>query len=472
MELSSSFLAQALPEAQYYNDGVINQYCNNASNTFFAIDTRALQRGDFFIAFPGQQVDGHNYVSQAIEKGASGLIIQNKECLKDIDTTWLLQHPVIIVPDTHKALIALAIAWRKLLSMPIIGVTGSVGKTTTKEMIRAMLMQAGKKAYVTHKNQNTDIGVSLNILRTPLDCDVAVYEMGINETGEMAELVSIVKPTIAVITAIAYVHAQGLGTLSDVGYEKRQIFSQFSGENIGVINGDTRFLDEISYQHPVARFGLKTKNQVQARKIKSIQSDNNEIITEFTLKWFNQKRQVRLKGNHLGYVRNALAASTIGYLLEISLDDIVTALESYKGFEGRFEVKPLKDGNGTLINDCYNASPESMKVALQAFDQLPTQGKKIAVLGDMLELGERERYWHRQIGRMLAKSNSIDTVILVGNRSREIAHTAPSTLSVSMTADWKGAINILNGQVSKGCIVLVKASLGMQLKHVVKAFVK
>ena len=296
--------------------------------------------------------------------------------------------------------------------------------------------------------------------------------MGINETGEMARLAAIARPTIAVITNVSYAHGQGLGLLPKVAYEKRQIFSCFSATDVGVIAGDLPLLTEVCYHHPVARFGFRTKNQVQARKLRIKSNENGDLQTQFVLKWYDEKAFVTLPAHHQGYVSNALAASTVGYLLQLSLDHIVTGLESYGGCEGRFEIKTLKNGLGTIINDCYNANPESMRAALVAFGHMSSTGKKIVVLGDMLELGERERYWHRQVGRFLSKSGSIDTVVLVGERAQNIAATAPTSVAVRFAKNWQEAIVILEQQMTKDCLVLVKASNGMQLKNVVDAFIK
>ena len=259
MLLSKQLLESALSYAKYYNEAVVNQFCSTPKNVSFSIDTRFMEPGEFFIAMSGVRSDGHQFIDQALQKGAAGLIIKDVNFLSSVSYAWLKNYPVILVPDTYQALIDLAKYWRSQLAIPIVGITGSVGKTTTKEMLRIILETAGRKAYVSWKNQNTDIGLSLNLLKTSHDHEVAVFEMGINETGEMARLAAIARPTIAVITNVSYAHGQGLGLLPKVAYEKRQIFSCFSATDVGVIAGDLPLLTEVCYHHPVARFGFRTK---------------------------------------------------------------------------------------------------------------------------------------------------------------------------------------------------------------------
>lgn len=470
MLLTKSLLTQALPDVIFYNEALFDALDVAPSDVAFSIDSRSLELGEIFIALPGAKVDGHVFVADVVQKGAGGLMIQDISCLKAVPKSWLATHPVLIVKDSHQALINLAKFWRSQLIIPVVGVTGSIGKTSTKEMLRNILTCAGKNVHASWKNQNTDIGLSLNVLKTRLDHDVAVFEMGIDAKGEMSILAGIARPTIGIITAIAHSHGQFLGSLSDVAQEKRQIFSLFSSENIGVIAGDLPLLTDICYHHSVAKFGFKTKNQVQARKVTLVYDEDGAPKTQFVLKSYGEKATVTLPVHHHGYVNNALAASAAAYFLDIPLKFVVQGLETYRGLEGRFEIKAIKGGLGTIINDCYNANPESMKAALKAFDVMPSRGPKIAMLGDMLELGDRELYWHRQIGRVVASSSSITLAVLIGERAGHMASLISQGIRVLCAKTWEEAIPLLQKHLEQDSLVLVKGSLGMCLKNIIDIF--
>jgi len=475
--LQKDFLRKALPLAQFFTDGnnVTTESvwaCQGLESTVgAAIDSRMVVAGDVFFALDGASTDGHLFIEQALDKGALAIVI--KEGKQTYVNTAALQKNlagklVIVVADPCQALIDLTRAWRALFTCPVVGITGSIGKTTTKEMVRTLLASAQIPAFVSYKNYNTQLGVCLNLLRADLSVKAIVLEVGINHKGEMDGIAQLLRPTIGLITCIAHSHGEGLGGLPEIAQEKRQLFSYFKAHEVGIVFGDQEFLSDINYAHPISKFGFKTKNQVQARKVKVNYQASGQLTTNFTLKWYGQKADVCLKGNHGGLVHNALAASTIAYFLQIPFEAIVEGLESYQGFENRFEARQLKDGRGLLLSDCYNANPESMRAALLAFEQMPSTGKKVVVIGDMLELGPRELYWHRQVGRVLYKTLSVSAVILVGPRAKVIAKTAPITMEIDTANDWQEACDTLDRMLSgHQALVLVKASGGMKLDKMV-----
>jgi UDP-N-acetylmuramoyl-tripeptide--D-alanyl-D-alanine ligase len=362
-----------------------------------------------------------------------------------------------------QALYDLAIAWRAQFDIPVIGVTGSVGKTSTKEFIGSMLTSARKKHLISYGNQNTLIGASLNILKIRPEHEVAVFEMGISRPGEMAALAHMIRPTMGVITAIGHSHMEGLGSLHDIALEKRSIFKYFTENNIGVINGDQPLLSRVGYSHPVVKFGFKTTNQIQARKVRII-----DTHARFTLKIYQNKYEVSIDKPHLGAVSNTLAAAAVAHLLGISDEAIVEGIQNATVVAGRFEQKKLRSGTGILINDCYNANPESMKAALLAFQKIETPAKKIAVIGDMLELGVNSPFWHRQVGRFLRKVSSLKQVILVGNMVEWTKKTIPLDIEVIHVPTWSDAVGELERMVAhQESMVLVKGSLGMGLLNLV-----
>ncbi|MBD3273384.1 UDP-N-acetylmuramoyl-tripeptide--D-alanyl-D-alanine ligase [Candidatus Dependentiae bacterium] len=464
------FFKNALPNAK------IKTYKKDSNNFFsekkikgFCIDSRKIQKEELFIALSGQRVDGHYYIEDVLLNGAIGLIIQKDKInlLNKINEKVLNGKIVIIVDDTLDALKQLAKNWRKGFKFPIIGITGSVGKTTTKQLLASIFKTAKISAFISFKNQNTVIGLSLNILKMRKEHKFAVFEMGISHKGEMEELANILRPDIGVITYICNAHTKGLGNLKEIINEKQKIFKYFKSDNVGIIWGDKSFLDSYYYDFPIITFGLKTKNHIQARMIKNVDSN----FTKFNLKIYFKKYPVTIKSNHLGFINNILAASSIATFLKIETKFIIQGIQNYKDFEGRFERRKIKNNKGILINDSYNASPESMKAALKAFSALKNEGKKIAVLGDMLELGEKEVFWHRQIGRILSKNLDLNKIILVGKLAENIAKTMPAILKGRTTKvkDWKAAKELLDEMLlESNNQILLKASRGIGLDNIIK----
>lgn len=485
MRLSKEFLITALPDALFYW-GDIQLHAHSDAweklnrSVAVSIDTRTLESGDFFIPLKGPAFDAHDFIASALQKGAYGSLVAVSRWseVAQLPLSVRAEKLFIVVSDTLEAFILLAKARRASLACPVVGITGSVGKTTTKEMVRTIVEHAGMRAYVSIKTYNNVYGICYGLLNMPDGVQVYIQEVGINAFGEMAPLADILRPTIGVITTLAHVHLEGLGnSLHGVFHEKRQLFSYFTPHDIGIVCGDIPLMRDAYYTHPIAKFGVKTKNQVQARLVKYQGDELGCCQTSFNLKWYGKKASVTLHGNNPGFVNNALAASAIAYFLSIPLDAVVQALESYDGFERRFEVRTLKQGKGKLVNDCYNAAPESMRAALLAFSQFKATGPKIVVLGDMLELGVREQYWHRHIGRLLAKVEDLVSVIVVGERARLIAQTAPHNLTVQFARDWREAQGKLEAELEplnaeRQALVLVKASKSMRLFDLVDAVVE
>lgn len=459
MRLDKDFVNSALVNFQMINGEIL-------PSSSFSVDTRTLQKGDIFVALKGAQSDGHNFIGEALAKQASGLIVarEKRAEIESLYASALKDVQILYVENPQEALIGLAREWRKKFTYPVLGITGSVGKTTTKEMVANILRAASEKLFVSYGNQNTLIGVALNILKMDAHCKAAVFEVGISTRGSMREIVDLLRPTYGIITAIGHAHMEGLGSLADVAAEKRNIFHYFSPENIGVINGDQDVLSRISYAHPVVKFGLKTTNQIQARKI-SIQ--NNTI--SFIAKIYNKKYPVVLQGCHEGRVLTALAAISFAYLLDIPAEVAVKGVQKDLAVSGRFEMCTTENDT-VLINDSYNANPESMKAGLLAFNAYETELDKVLVLGDMLELGVDAAFWHRQVGRFLRKVSDVKHVILIGNMVQWIKKTAPLGMSVELYADWKEALPRIHEIAAKPRVMFVKASNGVGLKNIIESF--
>jgi UDP-N-acetylmuramoyl-tripeptide--D-alanyl-D-alanine ligase len=438
MRFDKSFVIQTLPEASI----VCGHFPENAT---FSIDSRSVQEGDIFVALKGIAFDGHDFVAQAFVNGAAGAIIAESKkdilkTIKDVDNKL-----VLAVKDPLAALIKFASAWRLQFSYPVIAITGSVGKTSTKEMLAQIMTYAQKKYLVSYGNQNTKIGLALNMLRMRADHELAIFEVGISKRGEMAELAKLLNPTSAVITNIGHQHMDGLGSLHD----------------IALINGDQPIAN-VSYQHPVIKFGSKTTNQIQARKMRVSGSH-----ISFILKIYKNKYSIVLDHPHVGVVFNVLTATAAAHWLGVSDEIIICAIQKPCVVAGRFEERVVNDGHGILINDCYNANPESMKAALLAFQQIETKSPKIAILGDMLGLGVNSPFWHRQVGRFLRKVPSLNKVILVGNLVTWVKKTAPVGLRVEIVSTWQEAIQKIETELTSKPTILVKGSRAIGLDNLV-----
>ncbi|MBI2774949.1 UDP-N-acetylmuramoyl-tripeptide--D-alanyl-D-alanine ligase [Candidatus Dependentiae bacterium] len=456
----SDFIRSVLPTSSFL-------YAPLQADATWAIDSRTIQKGDIFVAIRGNNLDGHHFVADAFSRGAAGCMIEKNQesLLSKIDKAILKEKTVIIVDNTQQALARLAVAVRQKFSGPVIGITGSIGKTSTKEAIASILKANNQPYLASTGTQNTVLGISLTLLKLRAEHQVIVLELGISKRGEMARLVEIAQPTIGLITAVGHSHMEGLGSIIDIANEKRDIFKYFKEDNIGIINGDQPLLANVAYNHPVIKFGSKTTNQVQARKVQATSDSLN-----FTLKLYGQKYKITLPTNHKGAVLHWLAAASIAYLIGIDNQMIVDCMQKPVVVPGRFERRRLKLGNGIIINDCYNASPESMKAALTAFQHVQTSGHKIAILGDMLELGVNSPFWHRQIGRFLRKVPTVRDLILVGSHIEWTKKTLPLGVKVEVVPTWKEASQKLKERLSQEVCILVKASRGIALNNLVDEF--
>ena len=426
-----------------------------SDNKGFCIDSRSIKKGEIFIALKGANCDGHDFLEDAINKGATGLILDksNKKLIDKLNKKDIKDKFILLLEDPLNSLLKLANAWRKEFEFPVVAITGSVGKTSTKEILSNIISLSGKKYFVSSGNQNTLIGVILNILKLNQGYSGAIFELGINKRGEMEKLVELLKPTLAIITAIGHSHMAGLGSVNDIAIEKRQIFKLFKENNIGIVNGDQFLLASIGYKHPVLKFGCKTTNQVQARKVK-VTEDGLNIV----LKLYNKKYNIIVPIFSINYVYNYLAAASAALLLNISDEIIIKAIQRPIKIKGRFELKKMINNWGTIIDDCYNASPESVKSAILSFESIEVSGKKIFVFSDMFELGQDSSFWHRQIGRFLQKSPSVTNIILVGNQVKWTAKTLPVNLRAELVSNWQDAVKILEKTLVEDSLVLVKGS--------------
>jgi UDP-N-acetylmuramoyl-tripeptide--D-alanyl-D-alanine ligase len=438
------------------------------ANFAFSVDSRTVEPGDIFVALQGNVQDGHDFVLDALHNGAAGCIIKHthRKIVEQLSQEERAKLFIAVVPEPYETLYALAQAWRAQLVCPIVAITGSVGKTSTKELVAHIMREAKKRSFVSYANQNTLIGIILNILKVRAEHECAIFEVGTGRRGDIRAIATLLQPTIAAITNIGHQHMDELGSLQEIAYEKRSLFSTLTERNIGIINGDQALLSTVSYSHPVLKVGSKTINQIQARKIRV----DGELI-HFILKIYQNRYPVTLKQVHKGMVFNTLTATAIAHLLGVDDVTIVCAIQKPITVPGRFEQCVMRNNHGLIINATYNANPESVKVELLALEHIKTTAKKIVILGDMRGLGQDAPFWHRQIGRFLRKINSLQKLILVGTDVAWVKKTAPLGLAVELVPDSQSAIIALQAQLDTEVLVLVKGSRSLHLEQVVNAFV-
>lgn len=458
MRLDCAFFSAVVPDAVFVGK---RAHVGNP----WVIDSRQVTPGSTFVALRGNTLDGHDFIADAVARGAVTVLVaeERRSCLETLSPTVQEKVCFIIVPHVYEAVVAVARAWRSQFSLPVVGVTGSIGKTTTKELIAAMVRKSGKNPLVSAGNYNTVLGAALTLLTLTPEHHCAILEMGISRRGEMAQLADLIMPTMGVITQIAHQHMDGLGSLPDIASEKRMIFKNFKPDNIGVVFGDQPLLGGVAYSHPVVKFGCKMTNQVQARRVLLSQAQLSCV-----LKLYDERHSLILPTVHRGWLMSALASSAVAYFLDVPSSCIIEAIQTMPPVRSRFQPVPLKRFKGTIIDDAYNANPESMKEAILAFDRLDLSGKKIAVLGDMLALGANSEFWHRQLGRFLRKTTSIDRVVFVGENIKAAVKTVPRWVECETVSSWQEALTRVEDLLSEESAVLFKASHDIGLYKIVE----
>ena len=428
------------------------------------IDSRQVESGYLFVAIPGEKVDGHKFIPDVFAKGAAAVLSEQQ--LEDP------AGPYILVESTTKALRDLAEYYRKSLDIKVVGITGSVGKTSTKEMIASVLSEK-YRVLKTEGNYNNEIGLPLTIFKIRAEHEVAVLEMGISEFGEMHRLATMANPDICVITNIGLCHLENLKTRDGILKAKTESFAHLKKDGIAILNGDDDKLStvrQVGDKEPVF-YGMEEKMEYREDAKKSVYATGVENLGLYGMQARihtpEGERDVRIPipGEHNVY--NALAATAVGLSLGLSLDQISSGILKAKTIGGRTNL--LNTGSMTVIDDCYNANPVSMKASI---DVLATaEGRKIAVLGDMGELGENEKKLHYEVGEYLAKKE-IEVLFCAGELSEEIAKAAQKeskTCEVYYFKTRDALLEQLLPFLKKGDTVLVKASHFMEYPKIVKA---
>ena len=418
-------------------------------------DTRSLQPGQLFIALQGVR-DGHDYIPAAIAKGAAAVLCSRK----------VGDYPAILVKDPRTALGDIAREALKRIGAKVVAVTGSVGKSTTKEMIAAVLSGTFRVSK-TPANHNNDIGMPMAILDMPEDTEVAVLEMGMNHFREIAYLSCIAHPDVAVIINVGTAHIEFLGTQQGIRQAKLEILEGMTPQGMLLLNGDDTMLRclDVTPKQRITYFGASEGCDVRALDV----SQRGGVL-RFTVEAgrLTFPVEMKLEGEH--YVADALAAVTVGLKLGVHPDKIRQQLDAFQNMSGRQEIFEAK--GCTIINDCYNAGPESMAAALNVLGNRP--GRHIAVLGDMLELGDCAQAEHYKIGRIAAEK--ADMVFAFGpHAGRVLDGTITGGMPENMGRAFdsrEDLITALRRAVKPGDVILFKGSHGMHLEKVLEAFLK
>ena len=417
-------------------------------------DTRKLEPGQLFIALVGER-DGHDFIPAALEKGAAAVLCTH--CDGD--------YPAIVVEDTRIALGLIAKGERERIGMKVVGVTGSVGKSTTKEMI-ATVLQTTYRTGKTPVNHNNDIGMPMAILAMPEDTEVAVLEMGMNHFREIAYLASIAKPDVAVILNIGTMHIEHLGSMEGILQAKFEILEGMPEGGKIFLNGDDSLLWNYRLVSNVGVGYFGVRNGESNYLAKDVAQGPGML--RFWVRAEDQAFPVELSLEGLHYIHDALAAVAVGIHLGVSTEKISASLSQFQNMAGRQEI--FEQNGYTIIKDCYNAGPESMAAALAVLGNRP--GRRVAVLGDMLELGVSTPAEHYRLGRIAAEKAEV--VLAYGPNSGRVLNGAltggMSTNKARAFTDKERLVQVLKQIAKPGDVILFKGSRGMRMEQVLEAF--
>lgn len=433
------------------------------------LDSRDVTPGCAFVAFAGERVDGHDYLPQAIEAGARALLVtRDEESFRETVATARRPDVTLVrIEDPLAAMQALAAYHRTRLTCPVVAITGSTGKTTTKDLVRSVL-GVHMRVTATNGNQNNELGVPLTIMEAGADTEVLVLEMAMRGTGQIEHLCKIAQPTVGLVTNVGYSHVELLGSQEAIASAKGELVRAIPSNGTVFLNGDDGWSDSLAAiaSAPVVTYGLDGSCMVRAQSV-TVEEDGT---ASFVLIAPAGSAPVHLNvpGRHNVY--NALAAAAIGLDFDLSFMDVVKGLEGAVFTGMRMETFVSASGV-TVVNDAYNANPSSMKAALRTLSEMPATGKRVAVLGDMAELGSLSELAHFKVGGIAAQLG-IDVLVTVGERARRIADgalaggMAPDLVRPCPAPDQ--AVEVLDDVLAEGDVVLIKASRVMGLEQVVE----
>lgn len=432
-------------------------------------DTREVKKGDTYIGFKGEKNDGNLMYEQALKNGAKICILQKSSIENSTDIEKIKKEynnsTIILVEDTTKTLQQIATLKRNMYNIPVVGITGSVGKTSTKDII-ASVMSKKFNVLKTLGNYNNQIGLPLTILRLK-DENAMVIEMGMNQLREISNLTKIAKPTVAVITNVGTAHIGNLGSRENILKAKLEILEGLEENGILVINNDNDMLNKWNRENKnksfkVITFGMENKSDIMPY---DVQLSENGSTYKIDIEGKTYNVNISVGGNH--FVLNSLCAIAIGRIFNIKMEDILDGIANFELTKRRMQVEKNKQGI-TIINDCYNANYDSMKAGIEYLAKINAKNK-IAVLGDMLELGNFAKELHERVGKEVAKNN-IDVLITVGDLSKYIASEAErmglSDKNIFCYKTNEEAIKKIKEISKEGDAILLKASNGLNFQEI------
>jgi UDP-N-acetylmuramoyl-tripeptide--D-alanyl-D-alanine ligase len=432
-------------------------------------DSRTLRPGELFVALAGENFDGHQFVEEAASKGAGGVVVT----LDNAGTlhTKGLRIPVIGVSDTLRAFGDLASYWRGRYSIPVVAITGSNGKTTTKEMVAAILGRSWK-VLKNHGTFNNLVGVPLTLLQLDNTHEAAVVEIGMNQPGEIERLTEIVQPNLGMITNIQSAHLEGMGGLDSIQRAKGALFAGMEATGTIVVNRDDPRVSNEAAGFPGRQVRFSSKGNSAEVRLEQVLGVNGNG-SSFLLRLAEETLEIHLPVIGLHHIKNAVAAAAVGWALNLPTSTIGAALDNFQPIDKRMEVVTLP-GDIHLINDTYNANPGSMAAALETLMQVKQQGRTFAVLGDMLEMGKESSSLHRQVGRIAAKEG-VDHLSAMGKQASHLlagaAEEGMAREQLSEGGDHEEIATLIHGLLVAGDWVLVKGSRGMRMEKVVEILV-
>ncbi len=423
-------------------------------------DTRTIADGALFFALAGERFDGHKFVPDAVADGAVC-------CVVNADCDEFAGLPVIVVEDTRKALRDLAAYYRSKFQIPVVGVTGSVGKTSTKEMIASVLAQK-YRTHMTQGNFNNEIGLPLTVFDLMDEDKMMVLEMGMSSFGEISRLTQIAKPDTAVITNIGISHIEHLGSREGIKQAKFEIMEGLQPDGTVILNGDDDMLwdarGEIEYE--TLYYGIQNKNSDLCVTEIRIYSDGSDFSCKIDGEI--HKFSIAVPGQH--HIYNAMAAILVGLKYNLSIEQIQQGVRAF--VPNGLRQTLIEYPNYMVIRDCYNASPASMKSGLEVLSLTQCLGRRVACLADMLELGEMSEAAHREVGKLVVACGT-DCLIAVGNEAKQIAQGAIDTgmnpADVHVFDTNAALIEMLPALLKKQDLILVKGSRGMHLEEIADA---
>lgn len=427
------------------------------SITGITTDSRKLQNGEMFVALKGENFDGHDYAETAVKNGAAVVLSHQK-----LDTNI----PYLLVENTLTALHKIAKHYKNKFKIPFVAITGSSGKTTTKDMIASVLSER-YKVLKTEGNFNNAIGLPLTLFKLEKSHEIAVIEMGMNSLGEIEVLADIVRPETGVITNVGTAHIEKLKNRESILKAKTEMFIYFGTENTAVINGDNDMLQSLhGMPYKIIKYGLDSHNDCRAFNI--IEKGEEGISFDVAYQERTECYQVNMPGIHNVY--NALSAISIAKMYGLSKSEIDEGLKKFKPSKMRMEIfKGIM--NTKIINDAYNANPDSMQAAINVLASMETLGRRVCILGDMFELGEFAKDGHRMVGKY-AVEHHVDIILAVGKMAKEIINGASMMGANQMLYSFDNVsevIDHLKELIKYNDIILIKGSRGMYMENIVES---